>query len=194
MWYKLLMPFFLSDMVQNTVAQAILTPLQRLPTANQQHVGTSRTIPTRLVTNETSILIFKIFDHFRNMHPDNLQPNPMNRRDIVRNTVSQPLLTPLSRGYVWQDVKDRVIKPVVIMNFPNIDQTNRHLNYPSVGHPHVADEARIGRIDELRLLRFSPAGRLLPPPRRSPSLTTTASTNGNALNSSLFQNSYSDTY
>ncbi|GKB24615.1 hypothetical protein Tco_0864016, partial [Tanacetum coccineum] len=37
MWYKLLMAFFLSDMVQNAVAQALLTPLQRLPTTNQQH-------------------------------------------------------------------------------------------------------------------------------------------------------------
>ncbi|GKB83483.1 hypothetical protein Tco_0950378 [Tanacetum coccineum] len=26
------------------------------------------------------------------------------------------------------------------MNFPNSGQTNRHLNYPFVAHPHVADE------------------------------------------------------
>nr|GEW50894.1 zinc knuckle CX2CX4HX4C [Tanacetum cinerariifolium] len=127
-------------MVQNAVAQAILTTLQRLPTANQQHVGTSRPITTRHMKNETNIPIFKIFDHFWNMHPDNLQQNPMNRRDIARNTVGQSLLTPLSCGYVQQDVKDRVIKPVVIMNFPNIGQTNMHLNYPYVGHQHVADE------------------------------------------------------
>nr|GEX96290.1 hypothetical protein [Tanacetum cinerariifolium] len=128
------------DMVHNAVAQVISTPLQRLPTANQQHVGTSRTITTRPVTNETNIPIFKIFDHFRNMHPDNLQPNPMYPRDIAWNTAGQPLLIPFSRVYVWQDVKDRVIKFFVIMNFPNNGQTNRHLNYPSVRNPHVADE------------------------------------------------------
>ncbi|GJT17928.1 hypothetical protein Tco_0876634 [Tanacetum coccineum] len=81
----------------NAVAQAISTPLQRLPTANQQHVGTSRTITTRPVTNETSIPIFKIFDHFRNMHPDNLKPNPMNRR-VCGTNVWQPLFSQILRG------------------------------------------------------------------------------------------------